>query len=185
MSRDVSPGLGNEQVLAMLIAHLPSGYILGTFARIRWRDGAGIMAAALVGSVIPDIDMLYFHFVDGGRTHHHAYITHWPLFWAAAGLVALAVARRCARQHLAATGAFLAGAMLHMILDTLASPIMWLAPFDHRVFELVVVPATYRNWVMSFVLHWTFALELLICVWALLLGFRRARPVVGIPENST
>lgn len=43
------------------------------------------MAAAMLGSVVPDLDMVYFHFVDGGRTHHHAYVTHWPLFWAAVG----------------------------------------------------------------------------------------------------
>lgn len=77
----------------MLIAHLPAGYILGTFARNRWPGRSGIMAAALLGSVVPDLDMVYFHFVDGGRTHHHAYVTHWPLFWAAVGLVALSVAK--------------------------------------------------------------------------------------------
>ncbi|TGU24514.1 metal-dependent hydrolase, partial [Mesorhizobium sp. M4B.F.Ca.ET.150.01.1.1] len=45
----------------MLIAHLPSGYILGRFARKRWRKASGIVAAAMLGGVIPDIDMLYFH----------------------------------------------------------------------------------------------------------------------------
>ncbi|UVK41608.1 metal-dependent hydrolase [Mesorhizobium sp. AR10] len=169
----------------MLIAHLPSGYILGTFARHRWRDGSSIMAAALVGSVIPDIDMLYFHFVDGGRTHHHTYITHWPLFWAASGLIALAFAKWRAPRHLAIVGVFFAAATMHMVLDTMASPIMWLMPFDPHKFEFVRVPATYRNWVMSFVLHWTFALELLICAWALLLGIRRSQPVASTPENWT
>ena len=169
----------------MLIAHLPAGYILGTFARNRWPGRSGIMAAAMLGSVFPDIDMFYFHFVDGGRTHHHAYITHWPLFWAAAGLVALAVAKRRGQRYLAPVGAFFAAAMTHMILDTVASPIMWLMPFDRRALELVTVPAIYRNWVMSFMLHWTFALELLIGAWALALGFRRSQSVVATPENST
>ncbi|MGX9120904.1 metal-dependent hydrolase [Mesorhizobium sp. BHbsci] len=91
----------------MLIAHLPSGYILGTLARKRWRETPGVMAAAMIGAVIPDIDMLYFHFVDGGRVHHHAYITHWPLFWAATGLVALAVTKRHARQYLASSASSL------------------------------------------------------------------------------
>ncbi|PAP97304.1 metal-dependent hydrolase [Mesorhizobium wenxiniae] len=169
----------------MLIAHLPSGYILGTLARKLWREAPGVMAAAMIGAVIPDIDMLYFHFVDGGRIHHHAYITHWPLFWAATGLVALAVTKRHARQYLAVVGVFFAAALLHMVLDTVVSPIMWLMPFDRHATELVAIPATYRNWVMSFVLHWTFAIELLISIWALLLGFGRSRAVVGIPENST
>lgn len=169
----------------MLIAHLPAGYILGTFARNRWPSRSGIMASAMLGSVFPDIDMLYFHFVDGGRTHHHTYITHWPLFWAAAGIVALAVAKWRGQRYLVPVGAFFAAAMTHMILDTVASPIMWLMPFDRRALEPVAVPAIYRNWVISFMLHWTFALELLIGAWALALGFRRSQPVVATPENST
>ncbi|PAQ06672.1 hypothetical protein CIT26_24625 [Mesorhizobium temperatum] len=168
----------------MLIAHLPAGYIFGSFARSRW-PGKGIMPAAMLGSVFPDIDMLYFHFVDGGRTHHHAYITHWPLFWAATGLVALSVAKWCGQRYLAPVSAFFAAAMMHMILDSVASPMMWLMPFDGHALELVTVPAMYRNWVMSFILHWTFALELLICAWALALGFRRSQLVAATPKNST
>ena len=110
----------------MLIAHLPSGYILGRFAQKRRRGTPGIMIAAPVGSVIPDIDMLYFHFVDGGRTHHHAYFTHWPHFWVATGLLALVLAKWRAPQYLAMVGAFFAAAMMHMVLDTVASPIPWL-----------------------------------------------------------
>jgi len=159
----------------MLIAHLPSGYILGTLAR-RWREMPGIVAAAMVGGVIPDIDMLYFHLVDGGRTHHHAYITHWPLFWMAAGAFCLAVSRWFGATRLPLIAAFFAGALLHMMLDTVASPIMWLAPFDRHAFELVTVPARYENWVLSFVLHWTFTIELMICAWALWLWWLR-RPL--------
>ncbi len=163
----------------MLIAHLPSGYILGRFARGRWREAPSIMIAAIAGSVIPDIDMLYFHFVDGGRTHHHAYVTHWPLFWVTTGLLSLVLVSWCARPYLAATGAFFAAAMLHMVLDSLASPILWLMPFDRHALELVTVPARYKNWVLSFVLHWTFALELLICGWALWLGYGRSQPAAS------
>jgi len=111
---------------------------------------SGIVIAAMIGSVMPDIDMLYFHFVDGGRTHHHAYFTHLPLFWAAGGILTLSVGRLLGWPHLPSIGVFFAGAMLHMVLDTVASPIMWLMPFDRRVFELVTVPAAYGNWVASF-----------------------------------
>ncbi|MBN9219415.1 MAG: metal-dependent hydrolase [Mesorhizobium sp.] len=169
----------------MLIAHLPSGYILGRGARRHWREASGIVLAGMIGGVIPDIDMLYFHLVDGGRTHHHAYITHWPLFWAATGLTALAAARLFGWRHLPAIAVFFAGAMLHMVLDTVASPILWLMPFDSRAFEWVTVPATYGNWVVSFVLHWTFLLELLICAWALWLATARSRPRTGISQNGS
>lgn len=163
----------------MLIAHLPSGYIMGRFVRERWRQPPGIMIAAMTGSIIPDIDMLYFHVIDGGRIHHHAYITHWPLFWAMTGLLSLSLVNWCSRLHLAATGTFFAAAMLHMVLDTMASPILWLMPFDRQAFELVTVPARYKNWVLSFVLHWTFAVELLICGWALRLRYEGSQPGAG------
>lgn len=165
----------------MLIAHLPSGYILGRLVRRRWREPSGVLIAAMAGSIIPDIDMLYFQFVDGGRTHHHAYITHWPLFWAMAGLLSLAVGSWRARPYLPATGAFFAGALLHMVLDTMASPISWLMPFDRQAFELVTVPARHKNWIVSFVLHWTFAVELLICGWALWLRCQGSQPGVRGP----
>jgi inner membrane protein len=150
----------------MLIAHLPSGYILATFAR--WRVGAKplMTAAALAGAMAPDLDMLYFYFIDAGKTHHHAFISHWPLFWLASGFVSLALRRRLAPRYLPAIDMFFAGAMLHMVLDSIAAPIFWFMPFDDTPIELVKVPATYGNWVLSFVLHWTFLLELAICAWA-------------------
>ena len=169
----------------MLIGHLPSGYILGRFAPKSWRETPCFMTAAMIGAVIPDIDMLYFHLVDGGRTHHHAYITHWPLFWLASGIVALSVIRLLGWPHLVSVAAFFAGAMLHMVLDTVASPIMWLMPFDRHAFELVTVPATYGNWFVSFVLHWTFLLEILICAWALSLVLGRSSPEIAAPQKGT
>lgn len=169
----------------MLIAHLPSGYILGRFAQKRRRATPGIMTAALIGSVIPDVDMLYFHFVDGGRTHHHDYITHWPLFWLASGMVSLSVVSLFGRPHLAAVAVFFTGAMLHMVLDTVASPILWLMPFARHRFELVTVPASYGSWVLSFILHWTFVIEILICAWALWLAPGRSPPEMAASQKDT
>ncbi|MDX8541920.1 metal-dependent hydrolase [Mesorhizobium abyssinicae] len=169
----------------MLIAHLPSGYILGSFARRQWREMSGVVTAAMIGSVIPDVDMLYFHFIDGRHIHHHAYITHWPLFWAATGILSLSAARLLGWPRPALIGIFFAGAMLHMVLDTVASPISWLMPFDRHAFEFVAVPATYGNWVLSFVLHWTFGLELLICAWALWLVSARSAARIAAPQKGT
>ncbi len=169
----------------MLIAHLPSGYVLGSLVRGPGRQGQDAMVAAMVGSVVPDIDMLYFHFVDGGHMHHHDYITHWPLFWLATGLTSLVVGRLLGWPNLPAIGLFFAGAMLHMLLDTVASPIMWLVPFDRHAFELVTVPAAYGNWVVSLMLHWTFGLEILICAWALWLALRQLSRRTAAPQNGT
>lgn len=158
----------------MLIAHLPSGYLVGALAERFAPPGAPVvMAAALVGSVAPDIDMIWFHLVDS-RTHHHALPTHWPLAWAAAGALALVVARVAAPRWLPAVAAFFAAVMLHMVLDTVAAPTRWLAPFSAREFELFRVPETHGHWIASFVLHWTFLIELAIglAAFALWLGRR-------------
>ena len=159
----------------MLIAHLPAGYILASAARQR-SAASRIVAAALVGSALPDVDMVYF-FLTGGKVHHHDYVSHWPLFWLALAVVALPAVGRLAPRWFPAAAVFFAAVMLHMIMDTVAAPMLWLAPFDWSKFELTTVPAAYSNWVISFMLHWTFGLELLICATALIVAVRRNRRV--------
>jgi inner membrane protein len=157
----------------MLIAHLPAGYILGSAARQR-SEAPRIMTAALIGSVLPDFDMVYF-FLTGGKIHHHSYVSHWPLFWLALAAVVLPAIGRLAPNWLPTAAIFFSAVMLHMIMDTVAAPMLWLAPFDWSKFELTTVPATYSNWVLSFMLHWTFGLELTICAIALIVAIRRSR----------
>lgn len=143
----------------MLIAHLPSGYLVGR--AVAGRDRA-LMTAALIGSVFPDLDMLWFHLIDGRQTHHHAYVTHWPVVYLAVLLLS-ALTWKTAPRWSRIGAAFAVAALVHMLLDTVAAPLRWLAPFSDRWFEIVTVPATHANWVLSFVTHWTFALELTIC----------------------
>ena len=51
----------------MITAHLPSGYVL---ARVfRWTGLS--FAAALVGATFPDIDLIWFYFIDDRAFHHH------------------------------------------------------------------------------------------------------------------
>ena len=155
----------------MLIAHLPAGYLLARRIAPPLAAAPGdarrLMGLGLVGSVFPDIDMLYFHLVDRGQTLHHDYWTHIPAFWpaamlAAAGLLWLARARIPWREGLV----FLAGVFLHLLLDTPAGGIAWGWPVDlHRVL-LIEIPARFDWWVWSFVLHWTFLIELAVCAWA-------------------
>ena len=154
----------------MISAHLPAGYLVG---RLAARD-ARILAAVVVGAILPDIDMLWFHLVDHGRTHHHLYPTHWPLFWLALCLPAFALAatagwRRTARSVLA----LLAGTWLHLALDTVAAPVFWAMPFAAAPIELIEVPARHGNWLLSFLLHWTFGLELMIWLAAIFLWRQR------------
>jgi hypothetical protein len=134
------------------------------------------MPAALLGAVFPDFDMLFFHFVDGGRIHHHRYWVHIPVFWLVVAAVTLPV---LARFGHAATGlVFFAAVLLHLLLDSIGGGIMWLYPFNDTLYELVTVPATRSHWIWSFMLHWTFALEVMIWIGALLL-WRRERAANG------
>ena len=157
----------------MLTAHLPAGYITGR-ALAGPTIKAEILWPALIGGVLPDIDMLYFYLVDQGGAHHHAYPTHWPLVWVGLCLPLILTAWAAGWPRLCkAFSAFLAGVMVHMLLDTVGAPIYWLMPFAWGQVELVEVPARYAHWIISFLLHWTFLLELGIWALAAFLFFRR------------
>ena len=68
-------------------------------------------------------------------------------------------------------------ALLHLMLDTIAGGIAWFYPFSPRPFVLVDVPAIHGWWVWNFVLHWTFALEVLVWLWAGVVFVRSRRAV--------
>jgi inner membrane protein len=153
----------------MLVAHLPSGYVLARVAGVSGRP----FAAALTGSVLPDIDMVWFHLVDHGAVHHHRYWTHVPGFWAIVALVTLPLLRGTARL----TAALLLAAVgLHLVLDSVGGGIMWLWPFSDHLFSLIEVPATQSHWVLSFIFHWSFAAELAVIAVALWLYLTRKVP---------
>jgi len=154
----------------MLIAHLPSGYVPG---RIIPSHIPYLMPAALIGAILPDTDMLFFHFVDHGSIHHHRYWVHIPLFWAAVAAVTVPVLART--RYLQTALVFFAALLLHMVLDTISGGILWGVPFSNHLFSLVTVPATQSHWVLSFILHWTFLLEILIWLIAIALFVQRWR----------
>ena len=150
----------------MILAHLPSGYLL---ARGFGARRGPLLWAALAGAVAPDLDMLWFHLVDQGAIHHHRYWVHAPGFWALTGLVALPLLRWLRPVLLAPAAMFLAGVFLHLLLDTLVGGIMWGWPVSTRLFQLAEVPATQSHWVLSFLLHWSFLAEIGLILWAALL----------------
>ena len=154
----------------MLTAHLPSGYVLG---RVIPKAVGHVMPVALVGAVIPDLDMIWFHLVDNGAIHHHRYWVHVPAFWIVVACVALPVAWRFGRLSLAFV--FFAAILMHLLLDTISGGILWGVPFSDHLFTLVTVPADYSHWIISFVLHWTFAAELVVWAAALSLWLTRHR----------
>lgn len=153
----------------MIIAHLPSGYLLGRAQGAR----GGVMAAAVLGGVFPDFDMIWFYLVDERAFHHHYYWVHLPLFWLITGPLGLLALRLLRPAALPYGLAFLAGIALHLCLDTFAGGIAWGLPFSDHLITLVTVPATQSHWVLSFLLHWSFLPELVIWAVALFLYFKR------------
>jgi len=154
----------------MLTAHLPSGYVLAQGAR--W-DIPMLLPAALIGAVFPDLDMIWFYLVDDRAIHHHRYWVHIPLFWMMVGAVVLPGLALFARRWLATGLVFLVAIFLHLLLDTIGGGIMWAAPFEDHLYSMVTVPPTQAHWVASFVLHWTFLLEIAVWVIAVLLWCKR------------
>ena len=163
----------------MFVAHLPAGYLIGRALDrpgSRARASSRVVAASLVGSVLPDVDMLWFFLVDGGRVHHHRYWTHVPLFWAALAVPALIVTARRSPASLRAVVAFFLAIASHLVLDTVVGDVQWLQPFSDRFIHLVTVERIAgAHWIWSFILHWTFALELALLAVALVALARTTR----------
>lgn len=148
----------------MIIGHLPAGFLA---ARAIGLTGA-MFAGFVIGSVVPDLDMLWFYLVDHGGHHHHGYLTHRPFLWVAVLLGGLVLRRW-------AVFAFGLGALLHMLLDSIAGRINWGWPFFDAPMTLVIVPATQSHWLLSFIFHWTFAVELIVLALAVALFLRDRR----------
>lgn len=173
----------------MFIGHIPAGYLATSWLLDRESLRAGtrrrLLAWGLFASVMPDLDLLWFYLVDERRQVHHAYLPHLPPAWVPVlAVVALALlATRAGRTAWLALAAGALNVALHLVLDTMAGGIRWLWPFSHAELALSHVPARYDPWVLNFVLHWTFALEVLL-VAAAAWRWRRGgsvarRPVTG------
>ncbi len=151
----------------MFIAHLPAGYLLSKCFNkkaagklLSWK---AIVSLGLAGSIFPDLDLFYFYFIDERQHQHHSYWTHIPYFWALIYLSALVLSRIINSKKIACIATVLfSGIMLHLILDTIAGGIRWFYPTNSQYVILVEVLPQYRWWVLNFILHWTFVLEITI-----------------------
>jgi len=154
----------------MIIGHLPAGYILSSYIVKPLLKGtpAGIFPGRLLligslSSIVPDLDMAYFYFIDQGKHLHHNYWTHLPVFWT--GLAVLVLTIVIARGHCALLPyglTILIGILSHLLLDTITGGIRWFYPYSNRYFFLFQVPPIHKWWVLNFVLHWTFIIELVL-----------------------
>lgn len=158
----------------MIIAHLPAGFICARLLAGRWQipvhQHRSFLFASLAGAIAPDLDMFYFHLVDHRRHHHHTYFTHFPVVWLSLLIISL-IWWRLDRQrsHAMLATVFSLNGMIHMLLDTMAGDIWWFAPWLDQPFALTKVLPVYQPWWLNFLLHWSFAIELLLVSWSIYL----------------
>lgn len=150
----------------MFLAHLPAGYLLTKGIQRRMHETRHLWIG-VVASVLPDIDLLYFYFIDHRQTLHHEYWTHLPIFWLTLW-VAITIGNRYFKNRIVSIVLliFFSNVFLHLILDTFVGGISWLYPWSSKSFFLVTVPAAHTFWAFSFLTHWSFLVELAIIVWA-------------------
>lgn len=69
----------------MIIGHLPSGYV---FSKLLADKPPGkdinlrlLNLVCITGAIAPDVDWLYYFFIDNQENLHHTYWTHYPVVW--------------------------------------------------------------------------------------------------------
>lgn len=156
----------------MFIAHLPAGYISSRLLFPRF-EAHGVtlksfLCAGTLGAIAPDLDMLYFYFIDHRQHHHHTYFTHFPVLWITCLLAAATWLYFSKSKTMAALAViFSLNGMIHMVMDTVVGDIWWFAPLVDKPLAFFTVHPVYKPWWLNFILHWSFALEIGIVLWAL------------------
>ncbi len=98
------------------------------------------------------------------------------MLWLALFLVFWAIVKLYKPQRWTLIGmSFSTGGLIHMALDSIAGKISWLWPISDISAPLVVVQATHSHWVASFLSHWTFKVEIVITILALLVLIKSRR----------
>ena len=145
----------------MFIGHLPAGYLASSALSRTFPTASRkrLLAIGLACSVLPDLDLLYFYTLGAQQHPHHTYWPHLPALWFVVfGLSApLAVHIPQCRPYILVASV---NVLLHLVLDSVAAEILWLHPLSSEGFGLVEVPARHSWWVLNFLGHWTFGLEL-------------------------
>ena len=155
----------------MLIAHTPTGMLMAAVLIKLKPQAVSWQRWYLMGAVmgmLPDLDMLWFYFVDHRQYHHHVYVPHWPIVWLSISVLTLVWYG--IKQSKAAACAVLLGltGISHMVLDSVVGDIGWLKPWHDGLYAMFEVSNRYSPWQLNFIIHWSFAMELdllLLAVW--------------------
>ena len=104
------------------------------------------------------------YLVDHRQYHHHVYVPHWPIVWLSISVLALVW--YWIEQSKAAVCAVLLGltGISHMVLDSVVGDIGWLKPWHNGLYAMFEVSNRYSPWQLNFIIHWSFAMELVLLV---------------------
>lgn len=161
----------------MFLAHLPAGYIISKFCLNNAQDKIKLpylfIAVGMLGAIFPDFDLIYFYLIDHRQHPHHAYFTHFPIFWFSIFLVCvLWIWLKRQSQRAIYFAIFSLNACVHLVLDTCVGDIRWLTPISNQSFSVFTVPALHDPWWLNFFFHWSFLVELIILVWAVIVFYK-------------
>lgn len=168
----------------MLIAHAPAGYLITRLlarsvfkntVRHERTDGfyQRLMFAGILGSILPDFDLIYYSFFDSSKTAHHGYITHMPVFWLSIWCLCMLIGKIIHDRRTYALGTTLCmNAVVHLVLDTLTGVICWLYPFSIEGVNIFKVANIHIWWVQNYLYHWTFLIEIAITLAAMAVFLR-------------
>jgi hypothetical protein len=107
-----------------------------------------------------------------GEPHHHLYWPHLPAFWCVLSLAVLFLGGLNGRLRPSPVfWFFVLGVLSHLVLDSLIGDSYWAIPFSHEPFSLFKAGPRYSPWYLNFILHWVFALEILLTACAAVVGY--------------
>lgn len=152
----------------MITAHLPAGYITGRVFAV----SGPVVWAGVAGGALPDLDLIWFYFVDDRAFHHHNYWVHIPGFWLVVAVVTLLAMHAFKSSWIRPAYAFFAAIFVHLGLDGIAGGVKWAWPFSDQMYYFIDVPARQSHWVLNFVFHPVFLLEIGIWIIAIVLWKR-------------
>ncbi|MBJ8554439.1 metal-dependent hydrolase [Acinetobacter bereziniae] len=165
----------------MFIAHLPSGYILARVLHQKFKQTKishkAFFSIIMLGAIFPDIDLFYFYLFDHRSVHHHKYFLHWFSFWIPIFVIALIYLVKTKYNSKIAWmfSLFASAALLHIFLDTFVGDVWLFAPFIDQPYVFFEVSARYQPWWLNFIFHWSFFVEILICIIALILFIQKRK----------
>jgi len=111
--------------------------------------------------------------LDFAQHYHHTFFTHFPIFWLSLFLISLLWLHLDKYRNQSPSFAiiFTLGGFIHMILDTIANPILWLIPIEYKPISLLgYIPSEIRG-----VPHWELFSELFVILWAFYLWSQKRR----------